>query len=164
MPRGLNPQRERFVNAYLENGRNAAGAMRQAGYTGSEASIRQMASRLLTNVNVRSHIRARLDAEGVTPDRVIQRLGLIAFMSLDSPYLKKIEYDRFGAIKSESTDLTQVVKAASELAKILGMTRNEIDVNLNAPVRALIYTPPRGYELSATTDGSADRAGSEPEI
>lgn len=145
----LTVKQRRFINHYLENGGNGVKAAEAAGYSGSYDTLRSVASENLAKPDVALHLRARADAEGATADRIVQRLALIAFMDLDSPYLKKTEYDRNGNVKSETTDLTQVVKAASELAKIRGLTRQDVDPNNGAPVRALIYVAPQGFELTA---------------
>lgn len=150
--RSLTLKQQRFINAYFENGGNGTQAALTAGYTGERATLQTTAVDVLSSPIVALHMQARADAEGATADRIIQRLALIAFMDLDSPYLKKTEYDRNGNVKSTSTDLTQVVKAASELAKIRGLTRQEIDLNLSGPIRALIYPPPPGFELTATIE------------
>ena len=73
-------QRQAFVEHYLETW-NATEAAKRAGY--STESARQQGSRLLTNVDIRDAIEARLSAIAMGPNEVLARLGDHARASLD---------------------------------------------------------------------------------
>ena len=81
----LTEKQRKFVEAYLTSG-NASAAYAAAGYTGRGATARVNASRMLTNAKIQQALaqrRARLaSANDVTPERVIQEWGRIAFFSL----------------------------------------------------------------------------------
>jgi hypothetical protein len=73
----MNPRRRAFVNAYLgdANGNGTKAAI-SAGY--SEQTAAQSSSRLLKEPEVRDAIAARLDKAGISTDRILNRLGIIA--------------------------------------------------------------------------------------
>lgn len=80
----LTPKQELFVEEYAKDP-NAKKAALAAGY--SPRSARQIGSRLLTNVDVKSAIRARgaaaLARLEVTEDMVLQELAAIAFSNIE---------------------------------------------------------------------------------
>lgn len=79
----LTPKQERFVEEYLKD-LNATQAAVRAGY--SDKTAESQASRLLRNVKVRELVEARQIARsertGITQDRVLQELELLAFSDL----------------------------------------------------------------------------------
>ena len=62
---------EAFAENYLGNGFNAVQAARDAGYTGSDATLRSIASENLTKPNISSRVRARLDGLKANADEVL---------------------------------------------------------------------------------------------
>jgi phage terminase small subunit len=72
----LTDRQEMFVNMYFECGLNATAAAKQAGY--SEKTARQQGSRLLSDVDIAAHIRARMDKEAMSANEVLHRLAMIA--------------------------------------------------------------------------------------
>lgn len=72
----LSDKREAFVNAYFECGFNATAAAKKAGY--SDKTARQQGSRLLSDVDIASRIRARMDEEAMSANEVLHRIAAIA--------------------------------------------------------------------------------------
>jgi len=68
----LNLKQEAFVEAYLQTW-NATKAAKAAGY--AENSARQQGSRLLSDVNIASRVRARLAEKAMQSDEVLARLA-----------------------------------------------------------------------------------------
>lgn len=139
----LTIMQRRFVNEYIEHQSNATAAARAAGYSGDDNSLAAMGSHLLRNDKVRACIDERLEAEEVTPNWIIRNLKRVAGLSLTAPEITKTEYDRSGNVKSVSYDTGVIVKANEALAKIRGMGRERVDINItNQPVRQLLYLSP----------------------
>ncbi len=139
----LTAKQSRFTSEYLANGGNGTKAAEAAGYAGSYGTLRSVASENLRKPEIDMHIRARLAAQNVTPDRIIERLAEIAFLPLDDPLVTITEFDRNGNVKSTRYDHTQINRAAETLSKILGMQRDKLDITTDGPIRTLIYAPPR---------------------
>lgn len=84
--KGLTARQSLFVLEYLKD-QNATAAYKRAGYTGDDESCRRAASRLMTNVVIRSSIDARLaelrqrvqDETGITLKKVVQKIAEGAF-------------------------------------------------------------------------------------
>ncbi len=72
----LNPRQQAFVTAYLREF-NGSKAARAAGYSTKAAHVQ--GCRLLKNANIANAILARMNTEGMTPDRVKLGLAEIAF-------------------------------------------------------------------------------------
>lgn len=84
--KALSLKQQRFVAEYLID-LNASAAYERAGYTGKASTRNVNASRMLANAKVRAAItegmKARADATGVTQERVVSELELLAFSSVD---------------------------------------------------------------------------------
>lgn len=78
---GLSPQQERFVHEYIMDPTNQTKAAIRAGY--ALGSAKGSGSRLMADPQVRAAIAARQEERahkmGITEDRVLQELALIAF-------------------------------------------------------------------------------------
>jgi phage terminase small subunit len=72
-----NPRRQRFVEEYLKDYNGTQAAIR-AGYSAKTA--KQIASALLTKVDVRQAIEAAKREAGVTPARITAELAKLAFV------------------------------------------------------------------------------------
>lgn len=83
----MTPKQQAFVAEYLIDLNGTQAAIR-AGY--SERTANEQASRLLTNVSVRSAIaeaqQKRSERTGITADRVLQELARIAFFDIRKLY------------------------------------------------------------------------------
>lgn len=86
---GLNTQQQRFVDEYLIDPTTAKGAAIRAGYEISNAV--GQASRLLKMPKVREAIadgqKARAAKMGITQERILQELALLAFANLKDVYV-----------------------------------------------------------------------------
>lgn len=71
----LTPKQEAFAENYLANGFNGVQAARDAGYQGSDGTLRAVASENLTKPNIASRVRARLDGLAANADEVLNLLG-----------------------------------------------------------------------------------------
>lgn len=163
MDRELSVKQQRLVNEYLANGGNGVKAAQAAGYAGSYDTLRSVASETLAKPNVRMHLRARLEAEAVTPDRIIAEMAKIAFM--DDERCKVIEYDRTGAVKCERFVYTDKNVALANLARIRGMLRETAPGRDDAPIRQLMYLPPTHPLRARVVSGERDAdVETEPEI
>lgn len=95
----LSKKRQVFVEAYLQCW-NATEAAKRAGY--SEHTARAQGSRLLTDVYIAEEIKARLEAEAMSSDEVLQRLGQQARFNLGDYIsggfldLEQLKADGFG--------------------------------------------------------------------
>jgi len=71
-----------FAAAYLANGGNGQEAARAAGSRGTNASLRAIASKLLTDVNVQQMLRAKVDAveNGMKSVEILELLTKVARM------------------------------------------------------------------------------------
>lgn len=74
----LTGKQQAFINAYFANGFVGWRAAQAAGYQGDEATLRNAASRLLTNANVTHAINARWKRLAMNADEVIARLTEMA--------------------------------------------------------------------------------------
>jgi len=156
----LTPKQARFANAYLANGGNGTRAAEAAGYAGSYATLRSVASENLGKPDIALHLRARTEAEAVTPDRIIAEMARIAFM--DDERCKVTEFDCNGNIKAERYVFTDKNTALANLARINGLFKERVDVTHDV-VRRLQYLPPQGYALSATVAPAAAEHDDEDE-
>jgi phage terminase small subunit len=111
----LTERRKRFVDAYLADP-NGVQAARIAGYADSQRSLAVEASRLLTDADVLEHLgTAAYDAARaaeLTPEYVIARFQDIADAGMDDG------------------QLPAATAALRELARILGLGAQRIDINL----------------------------------
>ena len=105
-----------FVTEYLRNGFNATQAAITAGFKPKTA--RQKGSQLLTKVNVQEVIKARLDTEGITADKIKVALAEIAFggdLAVLEAYLEGGK--SLASLKDEGVN-TQLVKSAKTVTRI----------------------------------------------
>lgn len=115
----LTPKQTLFVAEYLANGFNATQAAISAGYSASTAQ--EQGSRLLSNVMVAREIervqKPRLERLGITAERVLQELALMAFANMldymtvgDNGHadvdLSKLTREQAAAIQEISVDTT----------------------------------------------------------
>ena len=112
----LNARQQAFVREYAKEP-NAKAAAIKAGY--SKATARQIGSRLLTRVDIKSAIRARTTAAlarlEVTEDMVLQELAAIAFSNIED----YVEWDKdAGAL---------VVKSSAEIPRALAAAIESVD-------------------------------------
>lgn len=105
----MNPQRERFVRAYLtEANGNATQAAIQAGYSPKTAA--QSASRLLKREDVRQAIGQKLERADLRTEARLRRLGLIAdhepedISASDVIAANKLILQVNGALKDKASD------------------------------------------------------------
>ena len=113
--KGLKPQQERFVIEYLKTPENATDAAIRAGYSLKTATAQ--ASRLLTNVNVKTAIEA---AQNETRERVKEEVGLTVDMVVNG-LLKEAQDYADGSTQSAR------VSAWAHLGKHLGMFKDKIE-------------------------------------
>jgi len=110
VPKLTNERREQFCREYLIDN-NGLQAATRAGYAPGRSSA-VAASRLLTDVNVRSRIdelrKRAIEKSGVTPERVLQELARIAFSDPRSV----MEWGPNGVKLKPSSELTDDEAAA----------------------------------------------------
>jgi len=137
----LTPKQQSFILHYIELG-NGVAAARAAGYAGNDNTLRNAASRLLTNANISKSLQEAsapaLEKAQATINRVLQELAAIAFAPWKD-YIK-IRYDKEGNVASAKLNLTQKLAALRMLAEYLGMFNNS-DKGLHIPSLALHYRP-----------------------
>lgn len=73
----LNPQRAKFVAAYLKSS-NAAGAAKEAGYSGDIYTLSSTAARIMQDPEVQAAIRAGVKRLEMSADETIQEICRIA--------------------------------------------------------------------------------------
>ena len=119
------PKRVAFVNAYVENGFDGAGAYRAAKYKVKNGNVAKVeASKLLTNPNVQSYLMWKLrqilskDDCQIDEGKLIRESNAIAHASLTDV----IEWDKEGRVKVKaSSEIPREV--ASAIKKIKSTTR-----------------------------------------
>ena len=140
----LTPKQERFVQEYLVDV-NATQAAIRAGY--SKKTATEQASRLLTNVKVSEAIakgqQARAEKTGVTAEKVIAELALIAFASMgdylnlsdpekptidlsnltpaQAPVIAEVTYEKRGIERRVKIKLHDKLNALVSLGKHFGL-------------------------------------------
>lgn len=136
----LTERQKRFVEEYIQSG-NATQSAIKAGY--SPKAAKEAASRLLTFVNVKSEVEARLkelESERVATTQEIQEyLTAVMRGELDEEVVVNVGvgkgYTRADKIKAQvgAKDRT---KAAELLAKVRGMfiNKSELEVTGNLPI------------------------------
>ena len=132
--KGITPKQKRFVEEYLID-LNATQAAIRAGY--SKKSSREVASRLLTNINVSKAIQKAMEKRSeeltVTQEMVVQELAKIAFANVGDYF----EWDGKNVRIKPSGDLTDSQKAAvAEVRSVTGAV-NEVSIKLADKQRAL---------------------------
>lgn len=182
---------EMFIEAYLTNGGNATDAARQAGY--SEKSVRELARRLLTKVDIKTRIKERVNEAKVTSDEVVGTLaaqmrgritdvlpddgGLISEIKKKNlgHLIKKIKIRREvepGTLKQfevAEVELYSSQSAAQTLAKVLGYEqepkKNEHDLEMEtAKFEKLISWHMDKYNCNREDAIAAIEAMDNPEL
>lgn len=142
------PKQAMFIEYYLANGQNATEAARQAGFTGSDETLRVIGYQLVNKHHLRERIAERVAEAGVTSDAVIGTLAshltsdvtdlLDEFGRVDlelirakklGHLIKKIKTRRFvlrpenEAVEVMELELYSAQNAATQLCKVLGIER-----------------------------------------
>jgi phage terminase small subunit len=104
---GFTRKQRIFVDEYLKTW-NAANSARKAGY--SENSIYEIASRLLTNVNIKAEIDKRLENSRMGSDEVLQEFADIARSDMGDFVDKNLCIDLADARKRGLTKLIKKIK------------------------------------------------------
>lgn len=156
----LNFQQETFVKAYCANGRNGAGAAREAGYACPE----QAAYRMLRTPHIKAYIDyildrerelvdAQLRARHFTKDRVLEELATIAGFDLGeiitmhggaptidllkakeehTRVLSGIETEKSGGKTKVKVKVYDKLRALDMIANIMGLTKQaQVNVQVN---------------------------------
>lgn len=155
--RRIPPRQKAFAEAYCSNGFNAAAAARSVGYSPKVA--RQVGHRLVREEPVLKLIRQSLDERGLTRERALSELAIIAFASLgeleplvsgqmtlaeaQAAGLPVGAVKRFTARRRRTADgvayddvtleLHQKPEALDKLAKVLGLYDQNVQVNFITP-------------------------------
>jgi len=118
----LTDKQSAFVAEYLRNGFNATRAAIAAGY--EEASARNIGCENLTKPYIRAAIKARLDTEGITPERIKIALAEIAFDGDVADVEAFIESGlKLSDIRDDGAFNTKLVKAVSRSVTAHGENR-----------------------------------------
>lgn len=119
----MNEKQKAFADYYIENP-NATEAARKAGY--SKKTAEQIASRLLSNVNVKTYIKERLEAKETirvaSQDEVLERLTSI---------MRGEVKDQLGL----ETPVKDMVKAAELLGKRYRLFVDKVEHEGSMPVK-----------------------------
>jgi phage terminase small subunit len=109
--RPLNDRQRRFVNAWVSSGMtNATAAAREAGYKGTDGSVRMTASRLLTRDNVQAAIAAMTGKAIQRADR-----GAVASLQECLEFETRVMRSRLGDfIGDDGEPMVQKIKEAPE--------------------------------------------------
>ncbi len=132
----LTEKQKRFVDFYIQTG-NASEAARLAGY--EEKSARQVASRLLTNANIKNAIDARLkqlESERIAKDKeVLEYLTAVMRGEVVESIPTQIGTGN-GIFHTELLDkppyIKDRLKAAEMLAKVHGLFTEKTEVKVDA--------------------------------
>lgn len=115
-------RRRLFAAAYLRNGANGTAAAREAGYKGTDASIRVTASRLLTNANVRALLDERVEAAvdsiggGMSDGEILERLTaqarseLTPFIQFITPELAQLAIEGCGSDEQRARNALRLIE------------------------------------------------------
>lgn len=122
----LSDKQEMFVNEYLKCF-NATKAAKAAGY--SEATAKQQGSRLLTNVDVDSHIRAYLKQSSMDADEVLFHITEIARGDMDALVDNNGNPDIVSARANGKTRLIKKIKQRSITTEESDITESEIETH-----------------------------------
>lgn len=145
----LKAQRQAFVEHYLETW-NASEAARRAGY--SKKTARQQGSRLLTNVDIRRQIEARLTDIAMGPNEVLARLTEMATSSMED----FVNPDKLGV---RIVDLKRAAERGKlHLVKKVSETQHGLAVELHDQQAALVQLG-RHYGLFVDRQEQTGKAG-----
>jgi len=138
----LTGKQRAFIDEWFANGFNGRRAAQAAGYAGDDRTLRNAASRLLTNANVRAEIERRWRLRnGVTPEEVesvlaAQMRGNIADLLRDDVLMLDPDAVREHGHLVESIRWTKTgvhvklysaQKAAELIGKTMGMFRDVVE-------------------------------------
>lgn len=147
----LSERERRFVDAYVGKAQgNASKAAEIAGY--SAKSARRIGTRLSTRVHVREAIAAKQDRlsekAGVTAERVIQELALIAFSDIRGLF------DDNGDLKPVHELPEEVARALASVEVTRQKTRRDDDETTEEWIHKVkTWDKPRALELLVKTLG-----------
>jgi len=165
---GLTMKQKIFVENYLSNGGNATQAARDAGYSGSPDTLKQMASENLAKPYIQERINARIAEAGVQANEVIGTLAShmradIADIVPNNPIVRRAresgvshwirkltvkEYfdkSKQATVTETTVELHNAQTAAKQLCAVMGLDvapqKNPYDLARAAYERLLIEHP-----------------------
>jgi len=118
----LKPKQKAFVLEYVKQG-NGVAAARAAGYRGTDAILRSIASQNLTKLNIRRAIeeftKPIFEEAGVTVKALVNELARYAFAPLED--FAKLKYNREGEIIGADLNLRDKLTAIKMLGDHIGL-------------------------------------------
>tara|TARA_R100000655_G_scaffold75592_1_gene114466 strand:- start:1362 stop:1850 length:489 start_codon:yes stop_codon:yes gene_type:complete len=142
----LNEKQLLFCDVYLDNGRNATRAYREAyGSTQSEAHINSSASRLLRNDKVRDYL-VKVQQQNLT---ITQRKQDIDRDFLINQYLELV------ALGKEHRQLSAARQALDSLAHIAGLWIDKREINQQINIDATLQALDSGALLDALNSANS---------
>jgi phage terminase small subunit len=131
----LSLKQQLFIEAYLGEAKgNATEAARRAGYSGSEDTLRQVASENLTKPAIAARIAQRVREVAMSADEVLIELTKIARAPWQE-FVVEVTNGR-GQVVDVRLSLTDKLKALELLAKYHKLLVQQVDVS--APLTKLI--------------------------
>lgn len=127
----ITDKQRRFIDEYCRDF-NATRASKEAGY--SEKSARQLASRLLSNANIRKAINERLDAISLTAAEVTSLLTAQAYGIMPSRVKVGTKILEDGKTEVTTTEEFDSLRALNTLARARGLFKDDA----NEEVRLMI--------------------------
>jgi len=149
-----------FAAAHIRNGGNGTAAAREAGYRGTDASLRVTASRLLTNANVREILDAKLQkAEaaiggGISEAEVVKRLVDMARL----PDTELVDAFDFISLIGPA-EAVKGIKAAGDLVRSQGGAQDSPAAGSTLTLTALRRTGRGGSSRKSPTTQKRARPG-----
>ena len=132
---GLTDKQRRFCEEYLKDF-NATAAYCRAGYSGSEASMRSMASKLLTNANIQAYLSALRQSTAqraeVTLERTLKEISRVAFSNITDALSFSdhgVEFKDSGALPSDVTAAIESVTWAETESEKSTTTRKSLKMH-----------------------------------
>ena len=148
----INEKQLLFCNVYLDNGRNATGAYREAyGSVQSEAHINSSASRLLRNDKVRDYL-VKVQQQNLT---ITQRKQDIDRDFLINQYLELV------ALGKEHRQLSAARQALDSLAHIAGLWIDKREINQQINIDATLQALDSGALLDALNSANTSAIEAE---
>lgn len=120
----LKDQQAVFINAYLRHF-NATRAAIEAGY--SEKTARQQGSRLLSNADIASRVRAHIEADAMSTSEVLFHLAQIARGDFDDIADSSGTLDMHKARQTGKTNLIKRVKTKSITTEDSDISETEVE-------------------------------------
>lgn len=129
----LTEKQRRFVEAYMgDAAANATEAARLAGYKGDDNTLRSIGSENLTKPNIQAAIEERIEED----PRVMSRERLTRWLS-DVVEGKVLD-------AGDEAALRERLKAAEQLAKIMGLHVKKVEAKVDHGAQVKIYIPDNG--------------------